>query len=105
MKLSARKGTLPGRKQVFRLTADGVALADMVARRDETLERTPLLEPAMLGGRRVKASAPLSELRERSEAMIAACPRPCAAWNRWRNPIPWPSMTGCRRTPRRWRCI
>ncbi|HKN28383.1 MAG TPA: nicotinate phosphoribosyltransferase [Roseiarcus sp.] len=74
MKLSARKGTMPGRKQIFRRTADGVAVGDVVARRDETLEGTPLLEPAMLGGTRVKASAPLSELRERSGAMIAALP-------------------------------
>ncbi len=74
MKLSARKETLPGRKQVFRRTVDGLGLGDVVARRDETLEGTPLLEPAMLGGRRVKPSAPLSELRARSQAMIAALP-------------------------------
>ena len=88
MKLSTRKGTLPGRKQVFRRTADGVALADMVARRDETLEGTPLLEPAMLGGRRVKASAPLSELRERSQAMIAALPKALRTLDEAREPYP-----------------
>ena len=74
MKLSARKVTTPGRKQVFRRMADGAAIGDMVARRDETLEGTPLHEPAMLGGRRVKPSAPLSELRARSQAMIAVLP-------------------------------
>lgn len=74
MKLSARKETTPGCKQVFRRMADGVAVGDMVARRDETLEGTPLLEPAMLGGKRVKARAALFELRARSRAMIAVLP-------------------------------
>ncbi len=44
MKLSGRKGTTPGCKQIFR------RMADVVARRDETHEGTPLLEPVMLGG-------------------------------------------------------
>ena len=88
MKLSAGKGTMPGRKQVFRRTADGVAVGDVVAGRDETLVGTPLLEPAMLGGRRVKASAPLSELRERSQAMIAALPKALRTLDEAREPYP-----------------
>jgi nicotinate phosphoribosyltransferase len=74
MKFSARKETTPGCKQVFRRMADGFAVGDMVARRDERLEGTPLLEPAMLGGKRVKARAALPELRARSRAMIAVLP-------------------------------
>ena len=50
MKLSARKGTMPGRKQVFRRMAGGLAIGDVVARRDETHEGAPLLEPAMISG-------------------------------------------------------
>ena len=88
MKLSARKRTMPGRKQVFRKMADEVALGDVVARRDETLEGTPLLEPAMVGGRRVKASASLSELNARSRAMIAALPPAMRALDEATTPDP-----------------
>ena len=72
MKLSGRKGTTPGCKQIFRRMADGVAVRDVVARRDETHEGTPLLEPVMLGGERVTERADLSALRDRAAAMIAS---------------------------------
>ncbi len=74
MKLSARKGTTPGRKQIFRQTADGFAVRDVVARRDETHEGRPLLEPSMLGGKPLKGRASLSVLREAGAAMIASLP-------------------------------
>ncbi|MGO8921179.1 MAG: hypothetical protein ACLQJR_35280, partial [Stellaceae bacterium] len=66
--------TMPGRKQVFRRMAGGLAIGDVVARRDETHEGAPLLEPAMASGRRVEARARISDLRDRSSAMIAALP-------------------------------
>jgi nicotinate phosphoribosyltransferase len=82
MKLSSRKGTTPGRKQIFRQTADGVAVRDVVARRDELHEGTPLLEPVMLGGERVKPRLPLSVLKDGAAAMIASLPPALRALDR-----------------------
>lgn len=74
MKLSGRKVTTPGRKQTFRQTADGVVARDIIARRDETHEGMPLLEPVMLGGEPLKERASLVVLRDRATAMIASLP-------------------------------
>jgi len=74
MKLSARKATMPGRKQVFRRTVAGAAVGDVIARRDETHDGVPLLECVMVGGERTKEQESLGALRERSAAMIAALP-------------------------------
>src|SRR5699024_12722625 len=52
MKLSSGKLILPGAKQIFRRHSGGVAVGDTLARRDEDLNGTPLLEPFMAGGRR-----------------------------------------------------
>ena len=82
MKLSARKGTTPGRKQIFRHTADGVAIRDVVARRDEPHVGAPLLEPVMLGGERVKQPLPLAALKDGATAMIASLPPALRALNR-----------------------
>ena len=73
MKLSSRKRTMPGRKQVFRREVDGVVVGDVIARHDEAREGAPLLQPVMLGGRRVTDQRPsLSVLRERSAALVAS---------------------------------
>ncbi|MGO8914683.1 MAG: nicotinate phosphoribosyltransferase [Stellaceae bacterium] len=88
MKFSARKGTMPGRKQVFRRMAGGLAIGDVVARRDETHEGAPLLEPAMASGRRIKARARISDLRDRSAAMIAALPPRLRALDAAERPYP-----------------
>ena len=74
-----QQATTPGRKQIFRQTAGGSAVRDVIARPDESLEGTPLLEPVMLGGKRVKARADLSALKDRAAAMIAALPPPLRA--------------------------
>ena len=74
MKLSGRKATTPGRKQIFRQTADGVAAPDIVTRRGESHEGTPLVEPVMLGGEPLKEHASLAVLRDRATAMIASLP-------------------------------
>jgi nicotinate phosphoribosyltransferase len=74
MKLSAGKTTLPGRKQVFRGEADGVATGDVIACADESLPGKPLLAPVMRTGRRIAPAADLSLLRAASEKMIAALP-------------------------------
>ncbi len=75
LKLSSRKRTLPGRKQVFRIVARGGAVRDVVARADERLAGRPLLVPVMKGGRRLPAgSEPLERLRERAAVEAAALP-------------------------------
>jgi nicotinate phosphoribosyltransferase len=76
MKLSAHKSTMPGRKQVFRHYLDGVAVGDLIALRDETLNGKPLLEPAMRSGKRLRApAADLSSLRVSAARMINEMPR------------------------------
>ena len=75
MKLSTRKETMPGRKQIFRQYAEGVAVRDIIARSEETCDGAPLLEPAMRGGERLIAQRPdVSALRVRTAAMIASMP-------------------------------
>ncbi len=55
MKLSKKKSTLPGRKQVFRRIEDGQAIGDVIARQDESLPGRPLLELVMRKGKRLQA--------------------------------------------------
>ena len=55
-KLSAHKGILPGRKQVFRQLGDGAESHDVIGRADEQLEGRKLLHAVMQGGRRTSGS-------------------------------------------------
>jgi nicotinate phosphoribosyltransferase len=73
-KLSAGKRILPGRKQVFRRTEDGLAEGDIIARAEERLAGRPLLRPAMQEGRRLHARPPLGEARACAAAELAALP-------------------------------
>lgn len=74
-KRSQGKATLPGRKQVFRLTAgDGTMLGDTVAEIHELVDGTPLLETVMRDGRRTRPSPSLDEVRQRAAANLAALP-------------------------------
>jgi nicotinate phosphoribosyltransferase len=50
MKLSPRKVTLPGRKQIFRQEADGQALRDVIGEAEEALPGRPLLRRVMHNG-------------------------------------------------------
>lgn len=63
---SPEKTTSPGCKQVWR-QSDG----DVIGLADEDLAGTPLLVPAMRGGRRERGPMPIAELRERSRAAVA----------------------------------
>jgi nicotinate phosphoribosyltransferase len=76
MKRSAGKGTLPGRKQVWRVVASGTAQQDVIGLYDEApLENAyPLLLPVMQGGRRCAGVASLGEARERAAASLAEMP-------------------------------
>jgi nicotinate phosphoribosyltransferase len=76
VKLSTNKVTLPGRKQVFRITADGgELLADVLALDGEDVaDGRPVLRPVMRDGRRLEPPEPLGALRDRCRASVAALP-------------------------------
>ena len=77
MKRSAGKHTFPGRKQVWRAFSNDVAIHDVIERAGEGLEvgaASPLLRRVMSRGRRETASPPLTNLRSRSMAALAAMP-------------------------------
>ncbi|MEN8376053.1 MAG: nicotinate phosphoribosyltransferase [Gemmatimonadota bacterium] len=66
---------LPGRKQIFRVEVDGVAMRDVIARADEERPGTPLLVPLMSRGRRTQAARrTLPEIRDAARASVAALP-------------------------------
>jgi nicotinate phosphoribosyltransferase len=71
LKLSAKKATAPGRKQVFR-GRDG----DVLALRDEPIPdgAHPLLVPAMKAGERVIEPEPVAAMRERFEVDLGTVP-------------------------------
>jgi nicotinate phosphoribosyltransferase len=77
LKLSAKKQTLPGPKQVFRRHGpDGRMLYDVVARAAEAPpgDTRPLLVDVMGGGRRVGPHVPLAESRLRCRTEVANLP-------------------------------
>ncbi len=75
MKLSTGKVTLPGRKQVFRVAADGCSDHDVIALADEHVpEGHPLLVHVMADGRRTGPPEPLDTLRDRAHAAVATLP-------------------------------
>ena len=77
MKRSAGKGTWPGRKQVWRITSQGIAAHDVVglASEDPPDGALPLLEPVMQDGRRVRPASPLDDVRRRRAEMVGTMPR------------------------------
>ena len=75
MKLAASKRTWPGRKQVFRRVENGVAVRDVLGTADEQLEGYPILQPMMVGGRRLDGAQPtLDAIREHAERSLAELP-------------------------------
>ncbi len=69
IKLSTDKATLPGRKQVWRVSEGGEPVRDVVALHDEAIDGDPLLRPVMQGGRRLAAgSVTLDEARAHARA-------------------------------------
>lgn len=74
-KLSRHKPILPGRKQIFRQEANGMAVGDTIARAGEQLEGRALLRVAMRGGRRTPdASENLETMRQRAREEMAKLP-------------------------------
>jgi nicotinate phosphoribosyltransferase len=75
LKLSPRKATLPGRKQVFRQEADGQALRDVIGEAGERLPGRPLLQRVMRNGEIEAAGrTDLDEARARAERELALLP-------------------------------
>lgn len=83
LKLSEKKATLPGPKQVFRtVDADGSFREDVIACSDEPAPCSrpmPLLHEVMRRGRRIQARTGLSDARERLAASMDALPAGCKA--------------------------
>ncbi len=66
-KHSSGKATWPGRKQVWRqYGSDGRMVGDVISVETDTQPGQPLIEMVMQGGRQIKPSPPLSEIRERA---------------------------------------
>jgi nicotinate phosphoribosyltransferase len=75
LKLAPGKGIIPGRKQVFRIEENGIAVADVLAAVDEEHPGRPLLEKVMEGGRRLPAGeVDLEEARKRAAFEIPRLP-------------------------------
>jgi len=76
-KKSEGKATWPGRKQVYRqFDADGQFARDCVTLESAPEPGKPLLVPVMQQGRRVQQPEPLSTMRQRTAAQLAALPQP-----------------------------
>ncbi len=74
-KKSSGKATWPGRKQVYRhYRDDGCFDYDVIGLADERLDGEPLLQPAMRAGRPTGDPEPLSAIRDRAAAQMAALP-------------------------------
>lgn len=75
-KRSPGKETWPGRKQVWRRTADGRMTGDVLSIEDDRHDGTPLLEPVMRGGKRLAGAPTLDELRAHAAKELASLPEP-----------------------------
>jgi nicotinate phosphoribosyltransferase len=75
VKLSPGKRVLPGRKQVFRLEEDGIAVRDVIGDERENVRGRPLLVDVMKNGQRLDASVEtLATMRERASAETGQLP-------------------------------
>lgn len=87
MKTSSRKVSLPGRKQVYRRTADEGRLAgDTIARHDEECEGRPLMEAVMRQGRRTAEPEATRCVRERARTELDSLPEAYHALTRAETP-------------------
>ena len=89
LKLSTGKVSLPGRKQVFRLTAAGNQLQkDVIGLREESIEGTePLLQQIMQDGRITRPLPTLEASRETFREEFSRLPKPTKAI---RDPVLYP---------------
>jgi nicotinate phosphoribosyltransferase len=96
MKTSPGKTTLPGCKQIYRVTEAGVARRDVLSLSDEMSEGRPLLRRVMDDGVRGDPPEPLGEIRERARASVAALPEALRRLDR-REPYPVDLSDGLRK--------
>ncbi|HXH02453.1 MAG TPA: nicotinate phosphoribosyltransferase [Candidatus Competibacteraceae bacterium] len=75
-KRSTGKATWPGRKQIYRCYADGIMSGDCLGLLDHAEPGTPLLQPVMRQGQRLRPAEPLPVIRERARRELAALPEP-----------------------------
>jgi nicotinate phosphoribosyltransferase len=75
MKLSTDKSTLPGRKQVYRQMANGLAVRDVIGLWEEKHDGVPLLVKVMEGGRRLAKPDSIQECRARRQAALNNLPK------------------------------
>lgn len=74
-KQSTGKATWPGRKQVWRsFGADGRIAGDVLSIEEDDQDGTPLIEPVMRDGFRLKPSPGLAEVREHAAVNLATLP-------------------------------
>lgn len=75
VKLSTKKATLPGVKQVYRMMEGGHISKDVVALHDEDVSGgRPLLQQVMQSGKRTREPESLADLRARCESALASLP-------------------------------
>jgi nicotinate phosphoribosyltransferase len=91
LKLSSGKKTLVGEKQVYRAGEGERYAHDTICLKDETAEGRPLLEPAMIDGRRLARRESLETIRDRFRADRE---RMNPAHLRIKNPEPYPVRLG-----------
>lgn len=73
MKLSSKKVTLPGRKQVFRIIDNGRLIRDVICQADEMLDGEPLLRQVMADGKRLDTSrVSIEDARQHAMAQLDA---------------------------------
>jgi nicotinate phosphoribosyltransferase len=87
VKLSSRKTTLPGRKQIRRAESSGRPDHDVIALQDEDVAGRPLLDVVMQSGRRIGLREPLTAMRRRCEAAIRSLPEDLRALERAATPF------------------
>jgi nicotinate phosphoribosyltransferase len=74
-KHSAGKATWPGRKQVWRQYApDGRMSGDIISVETDKQPGQPLIEKVMQGGRRIRPSPALTEIRDRAARNLEQLP-------------------------------
>jgi nicotinate phosphoribosyltransferase len=74
-KRAVNKATWPGRKQVWRrFGADGRMAGDLLAREGDQKPGEPLLELVMQGGRRLRPSPPLDDIRRHAKREFERLP-------------------------------
>ena len=75
IKLSENKGTFPGKKQVYRvMDKAGGYLYDVLGLEGEIHEGSPLLMHAVSGGKEIRATVPLNEVRDYCLDCVARLP-------------------------------